>query len=76
MGDYATKSIFLPAAGNGYGSSLDGPGSVGIYWSSSLNSDNSVETWFLEFGPRKFLWGCGESRCDGRSVRSVRGFAK
>jgi hypothetical protein len=33
-GAYASNSIFLPAAGYGDGSSLNGAGSRGEYWSS------------------------------------------
>ena len=32
------NSIFLPAAGYGYGTSLDNAGSRGLYWSSSFSS--------------------------------------
>ena len=36
---YTNKSIFLPAAGYRYGSSLYSAGSYGYYWSSSLDTD-------------------------------------
>ena len=36
---YTNKSIFLPAAGYRYDSSLNSAGSYGGYWSSSLNAD-------------------------------------
>ena len=40
-GDYASNSIFLPCAGNGYGASLNGSGSYGYCWSSVPNSNVS-----------------------------------
>lgn len=71
---YTDKSIFLPAAGLWYGSSLDIDGSDGFFWSSSLNS---------AFRP-DMAWGSGfdsdrgvdiamgsDFRCDGQSVRPV-----
>ena len=42
---YANKSIFLPAADFRDGSSLDGAGSYGYYWSSSLYTDNPSGAW-------------------------------
>ena len=36
---YTNKSIFLPASGDRYGTVLDGVGTIGSYWSSSLYSD-------------------------------------
>lgn len=74
-GAYATKSIFLPAAGYGNGSYLYGLGSYGYYWSSSPCSDNSNYAWSLYFDSDGF--GRSHSnRGNGRSVRPVRGFAK
>ena len=35
--------IFLPAAGNGINTDLEDKGSWGIYWSSTLNTDNNEE---------------------------------
>ena len=36
------KSVFFPAAGRGYGTSIDNVGSYGYYWSSSWYSANSA----------------------------------
>lgn len=74
-GAYASKSIFLPAAGYGSGSSLDRLGSLGYYWSSTPNADDSYCAWDLYFNSSSF------SRYDsyryyGQSVRPLRGFAK
>ncbi len=43
------NSIFLPAAGYRYGSSLDDAGSGGDYWSSSLYSGYTGDAWYLDF---------------------------
>ena len=70
-GDYADKSIFLPAAGHGYNSSLVGLGSPGTYWSSTPHSDTSNYAWDLYFTSDDFIRFSG-SRYYGRSVRPVR----
>ena len=74
-GAYASKSIFLPAAGYGSYSYLNLLGSNGFYWSSAPSSDDSDLAWGLYFNSGYF------SRLDyyrylGQSVRPVRGFAK
>ncbi len=71
-GDYANRSIFLPAAGYGGGSNLDSPGSQGQYWSSSPLPNNSMGSFYLflnsgGFGRGNYLRYCG------LSVRPVRG---
>ncbi|MCQ2391536.1 MAG: DUF1566 domain-containing protein [Kiritimatiellae bacterium] len=74
-GAYASKSIFLPAAGDGSGSELDHPGSYGYYWPSTPRSDLSDYAWGLYFYRGNF----GRNiyyRYHGRSVRPLRGFAK
>ena len=41
------NSIFFPAAGFGYGSSLNGAGSYGVYWSRSIgSSDGGYDLYF------------------------------
>ena len=75
-GNYADRSIFLPAAGYGDVSSLDDPGSLGIYWSSTPDSDISISAWYLYFSSGHFDRSYYYGRCDGRSVRPVRGFAE
>lgn len=45
------NSIFLPAAGYCYDSGLDGAGSFGHYWSSSLYTTFSGSAYFLYFVP-------------------------
>ena len=74
-GAYASKSIFLPAAGGGLDSGLYSLGSDGDYWSSMPDSDHSNDAWSLSFNSGNFrrrYYSC----YDGRSVRPVRGFAK
>ena len=74
-GAYASKSIFLPAAGYGYASFLRYTGSYGYCWSSSPYSDDSYFAWSLYFYSGNFYWNDGY-RCYGQSVRPVRGFAQ
>jgi len=74
-GAYASKSIFLPAAGLGNDSYLYDAGSYGCYWSSTPHSDYSYYAWYLDFYSSDF----GRyyiNRFYGQSVRPVRGFAK
>jgi len=75
-GTYANRSIFLPAAGYGNDSYLNRPGSYGIYWSSTPNSDDSYYAWSLYFGSSNFFRYYYYYRFGGQSVRSVRGFAE
>ncbi len=65
------NSIFLPAAGYLWGSSLNEAGSYGSYWSSSLVTDNpdyAFSFCFDSSSPRMM----DESRVDGFPVRAVR----
>ena len=75
-GDYASKSIFLPAAGEGYMFSQDNAGSFGYYWSSESNADSS-NAYRLHFGSNS---GAHQThlglRYHGQSVRPVQGFTK
>ena len=74
-GAYASKSIFLPAAGLGLYSHLTYLGSKGNYWSSTPNSDDSILAWYLYFNSGNFSrdW---YYRSYGFPVRPLRGFAK
>ena len=73
-GDYASASIFLPAAGTGSKTSLNSAGSIGIYWSSVPDSD-SDKAWRLGFSlGSRYTDAYGRYR--GQSVRPVRGFAQ
>ena len=64
------NSIFLPAAGYRRSSGLDGAGSDGYYWSSSLYTDDPDGAYDVNFGSDGVDWGNG-GRCYGRSVRPV-----
>ena len=70
-GAYANRSIFLPAAGYSYDSSLYGPGSNGDCWSSTPNSGISDSAWYLDFSSGN-VYRRGYSRYSGQSVRPVR----
>ena len=74
-GEYANRSIFLPAAGVGDASGLRSPGSVGDYWSSTPDSDDSHVAWRLNLEPSIFSRG-SRTHVFGRSVRPVRGFVE
>jgi hypothetical protein len=79
-GDYASKSIFLPCAGYGYGTSLRDAGSSGFYWSSVPFHGMYCGVycaWSLCFdscGHDSYA-GISDRSC-GRPVRPVQGFTK
>ena len=73
-GDYASRSIFLPCAGYGYGTSLSGAGSDGRYWSSVPDSD-SYGAWCLYFSSSDH-YAYYNYRYYGQSVRPLQGFTK
>ena len=64
------NSIFLPAAGYRYGSSVYDQGSFGYYWSGTLDEGSSYDAFCLYFGGGYVRWG-GGYRSYGRSVRPV-----
>jgi len=74
-GAYASKSIFLPAAGYGINSYLYNTSSYGNYWSSSPDSDYSDSAWYLDFSSGN-IYRDDNSRYYGQSVRPLRGFAQ
>lgn len=64
-------TIFLPAAGDRWDSGLDGAGSNGYYWSSTLRESYPYNAWGLYFDSG----GVGtdnSGRYDGHTVRPVR----
>ena len=65
------NSIFLPAAGYRYGSSLNGAGSYGNYWSASLLSSYPCGAWALSFDSGGVDPSGNGDRCNGQSVRPV-----
>ena len=64
------SSIFLPAAGYRYGSSLLGAGDYGYYWSSTPDESDAMFAYGLYFGSSAHRLGWS-SRFHGRSVRPV-----
>ena len=70
-GDYADRSIFLPAASYGSGSSFYDPGSQGDFWASTPISDFSNNAGDLFFSTNYFQ-GRDNSRYIGQPVRPVR----
>ena len=74
-GSYSSASIFLPAAGYGYGTSLTDAGSYGRYWSSVPGEGNSYHAWYLYFRSGSHYTYDHLPRSNGQSVRPVQGFA-
>ena len=75
-GAYASKSIFLSAAGHGDGTSLSLSGSGGDCWSSVPFSDGS-NAYYLSFGSSiHHTHSYWRFRYNGQSVRPVLGFTK
>ncbi len=64
------NSLFLPAAGFRYESSLNDAGSGGNYWSSSLYASNPSGAFCLYFDSSSVAWNY-YSRDSGQSVRPV-----
>ncbi len=64
------NSIFLPAAGYRYDSSLYNAGSFGYYWSSSLYTDRPYYAWYVVFYSGG-VDGSNDYRFIGHSVRPV-----
>ena len=74
-GTYASKSIFLPAAGSGYGASLNNSGSHGRFWSSVPYSYDDYYAWDLYFYS-SYHRTSNYYRYRGQSVRPLKGFTK
>ena len=74
-GTYASASIFLPATGDGYGTSLYSAGSVGNYW-SSVPISGIDSAWYLYFNSRGRSTSGSYYRYAGQSVRPVQGFTE
>lgn len=69
------NSIFLPAAGYRYGTSLNDAGSYGVYWSSSLGTGSPGYAFGLGFDSGGRVWS-NLGRYYGQSVRPVRASAQ
>jgi hypothetical protein len=73
------NSIFLPAAGYRYGSSIGGSKSYGQYWTSSLGTDyqyNARKIYFYRSGSSFNYYIYNSYRSYGLSVRAVRSAGK
>ena len=76
-GDYSSKSIFLPCAGLGYGTSLNSAGSGGYCWSSVPYSGYEGNAWSLDFDSGGHnVYSYFGYRCNGQSVRPLQGFTE
>ena len=75
-GAYESKSIFLPAAGYGQGSSVRDRRSYGYYWSSTPNFNDPKISSNLNLYSGELFKNYSGGRSVGRSVRPVRGFAQ
>ena len=72
-GNYASNSIFLPAAGYGYNANVNGFGTIGYCWSASSNSSYSNATGHVYLNSVVLSYG----NCDrfhGLTVRPLREF--
>lgn len=69
----SSKVLFFPAAGFCYYDIVNNVGSFGIYWSSSLRSDNVQRAYRLNFYNEGASWATNDSRYSGLSVRGVVG---
>jgi LysM repeat protein len=73
-GNYASKSIFLPAVGHGNRTSLNNAGSLGYYWSSVPYSGSYCAcSLFFYSGDHSTDY---YNRLYGQSVRPLQGFTK
>ena len=65
------KSIFLPAAGYRYDTTLKAVGEVGSCWSSTPYESNTISAYYLNFNPYRDYYVDWLYRYFGRSVRPV-----
>ena len=66
------NSIFLPAAGYRYYTSLFSTGSYGYFWSRTLYTSYPLYACYLDFDSSNVNTSYSNNRCYGRSVRPVR----
>jgi|GEM_PF-1285948 len=71
MPGYTGNSIFLPAAGYYYGSSLNSAGSDGNYWSRTLSVSSTIYAMYLYFNSSN-IGTSNDYRYYGQSIRPVR----
>lgn len=68
---YETKSIFLPAGGWSESNTPKGVGSLGYYWSSSVNSGTIIWAKYLTISSGEHSMGSAASRYYGYKIRPV-----
>lgn len=69
------NTLFLPAAGYRYGSTIDFVGNYGYYWSSDLGTDYPYNAWLLDLNSSRVFTTTNGRYC-GLSVRAVRSASK
>ena len=65
-------AVFLPAAGNRNGTTVNNAGSNGNYWSSSPNTSNVNNAYNVNFNSGNLNPANNNNRNNGNSVRLVR----
>ena len=70
-GEYSSKSIFLPAGGDAYDTSLQNLGTYGFYWTATAGSDDSSFAWG-QYSSSGGFYRNNYLRHLGRPVRPVR----
>lgn len=70
--DVRTGCVFLPAAGNRNGSTVNNAGTNGNYWSSSPNASNVNNAYNVNFNSGNLNPANNNNRNNGHSVRLVR----
>ena len=68
----AANCVFLPAAGNRYGTYVQSVGDSGCYWSSTVDSDMDMYSYGIFFSDEGFSVAARTGRFVGYSVRLVR----
>ena len=68
---YTGNSIFLPASGYRYKTTLDTPGYRGYYWSSTFGTNSNISAWYIYFHSNDFTTKYVNDRYYGMSVRPV-----
>ena len=67
-----TKTLFFPACSYATQGSVDGVGSYGFYWSSSLYADyGGAQSFFLTFESSSVSWNGADTRAYGLPVRGI-----
>ena len=69
----SSKTLFFPAAGYCDYGSVEGVGSSGGYWSSSLYTKRRQRAYYLSFNSNNANWGSYNDRYVGYAVRPVVG---